>query len=149
MRVKPKMRYLFTFHYLKYLDTLGEGGRPNTWNWLPTKLTSAIFYVILQDRKTSPPDQKFSILGTISVLTLVAGHVANVNIVQTYVLGYFPGLLQCSNRCRGEILQLILRIESSKMKRYIHSQIIPYPLAHGLYHLWIIIKGWNHEVGNL
>jgi hypothetical protein len=130
----------------------GKGLRnplPYPWDALATVFTPPLDHMVGEDVVPSPDDEGLFARRAIGVFPGIAGHVPYIDIFKADGQGHCPSLLQGLYRCRGKIAQLIERIKTGKMERYIRSDLILDPETHLFHHLQCIVLGGDHEVNEL
>ena len=76
-------------------------------------------------------DDGFPAVGTPSCLrAFKAGHVADINAVQSPGAGGIAGFHQRFNGCRRQVRKLVLRIKPREVQRPVRSQLFQNPAAH-------------------
>ena len=80
----------------------------------------------------------------VGVFGIVSGHIADIDIIQSFTSGALPGLLQGSDRSRGEALELVERIEATEMQRDIRAQFVSNPAGHGPDLLHVVVLAGHY-----
>src|SRR5208282_5592132 len=88
-------------------------------------------------------------LGAVGVFRGVAGHVANVNVVQTLGIGDGLGPFQSLHRRVGKVGQQILGMETREVYGDVRAQVGLHPPRHGLEFRVSVVQGRDHQVHNL
>ena len=110
------------------------------------ELAVIAFQVIGRDEIALAFDQQLFAVVAVGVITVVAGHIADVDVSNPLLQGQFAITGQGGDRGGRQAVQFVAREESYKMQGVIGADIFQYPVAHGLDHLLLIGVTRHHEI---
>ena len=87
--------------------------------------------------------------GAICILALAAADIAYVNIIQAFFKCNLAGYVKCVQRCRRQMLHLVLREKTREMQRYIAAEICTDPPSQASDIIWLVIERRNKKIYHL
>src|SRR4030066_344648 len=127
----------------------GSVSSPDTRDEMLAKPAPARLKLVFFNLEADPPDNDTTALGTNGVLSLVAGHVADIDITQAFGQRDRPGRLQSGEGRRGQVLHQVHGMESREMERNFGPRLPGQPAAHASYLVPLVIQAGDDQGDDL